>query len=113
MMGIPLTLVEANLNWAVLDPASLARELSPDDVLPVSSYDGDGKVLALRVRRVTPASILAMLGLHEGDVITSVDGYDADVLLNRLAWGAPLCVLEILRGSQRVVLGVQAAAPSR
>jgi hypothetical protein len=105
---LPVSRAEVYVPKSLMQSPAQIASLTLERAIPMLWYDGKAAVHALRIRRPARGSLIERLGLRDGDVITSVDGYDADSLATRVSLGEPLLVIEILRGANRIVLGVRA-----
>jgi hypothetical protein len=92
----------------------MSRSMNPP-IVPVSK---SGKVIGVRVLGVRPDTVLGALGLENGDMLQSLDGYDltdpnASLRAAEHALHTKSLALTVTRGGGRVTLeyAIQSAAP--
>jgi len=95
--SVVVTLPAARVAAALADRPALARDLEPSPVDDSPGYEGRALV---RVERVPPGGLYALMGLQPGDVLIHVDGTlvldDGDALFDALG-GKPTVTVQVLR----------------
>ncbi len=107
--GMDILVQSAELSQSLFDDGDPTRGLRTMHLLPLKKGD---KVVGTKVSGVRPNSLLDRAGVHDGDIITSINGHEMASPEQALAayqeaQHGRTAVVELFREGQRVILAIR------